>query len=191
MDTNQTILIDMDGVLADWELLFDTDCRRFFPQFEWPEVYTRRVYNLTAGLTQAQIDATYAVMDRPGFYTDLRPLPGAREALNEMAAAGYNVVICTSPTTTNRTCASDKLNWMNEHIGQGWADRTIITKDKTLVRGDILIDDKPEIHGSMVPTWEQVLFTQSYNTALTDRRRLDRWEDWHNLFEEGQAADAA
>lgn len=188
MDTNQTILIDMDGVLADWELLFDNDCRRFFPQFEWPEVYTRTTFDLTAGISQAQIDATYMVMDRPGFYVDLQPLPGAGRALNEMVAAGFNVVICTSPTTTNATCASDKLNWMNEHIGQGWADRTIITKDKTLVRGDILIDDKPDIHGSMVPTWEQVLFTQSYNTELTDRRRLDRWEDWPTLFETARVA---
>ena len=36
---------------------------------------------------------------------------------------------------------------MEEHLGSEFTKRVILTRDKTLVRGDVLIDDKPTIGG--------------------------------------------
>lgn len=47
-----------------------------------------------------------------------------------------------------------------------WLTRLIITSDKTKIRGDLLIDDKPYITGSEYPAWEHVLFTAPYNSEL-------------------------
>jgi len=53
-----------------------------------------------------------------------------------------------------------------------------MTTDKTTVRGDVLIDDKPKISGSQRPAWQQILFTAPYNTSVNDKPRLDHWKDW-------------
>jgi hypothetical protein len=39
----------------------------------------------------------------------------------------------------------------------------ILTRDKTLVRGDVLVDDKPEIGGLATPHWRHLLYDQPYN----------------------------
>ncbi|KAF4687419.1 hypothetical protein FOZ60_004000 [Perkinsus olseni] len=49
--------------------------------------------------------------------------------------------------------------------------------DKTLLFGDVLIDDNPRITGSCSPPMfgHQVLFTQPYNMRAKARLRLDGW----------------
>ena len=37
--------------------------------------------------------------------------------------------------------------WIEEHLGEDWLDKIIITKDKTVVNGHVLIDDRPNIKG--------------------------------------------
>ena len=55
--------------------------------------------------------------------------------------------------------------------------KTIITKDKTIITGDLLIDDKPEVTGSQEPTWEHILYSQPYNKDVKSKRRIT-WENW-------------
>jgi 5'-nucleotidase len=127
-------------------------------------------------------DEILAAMDRPGFYAELEPVEGAAAALHEMVEAGYDVAICTSPWLSNPTCVQDKLDWAELHIGAGWADKTIITKDKTRVRGHILIDDKPTVTGAVAPEWRHVFFTQAYNAALQGPR-ISTWAEWRGVVE--------
>jgi hypothetical protein len=42
---------------------------------------------------------------------------------------------------------------MEEHLGSEFTKRVILTRDKTLVRGDVLIDKKPTIGGISTPQW--------------------------------------
>lgn len=185
-----TVLVDVDSVLADWEPAFVNEFRADFPHLKCAGVGERRVFDLNAGLTSEQKAATRTIMDKPGFYARLEPIAGASAAMNAMLAAGLDVAICTSPWLPNPTCASDKLDWMEQHIGEGWAARTLITHDKTRVMGDILIDDRPDITGAVAtPTWEHIYFTQAYNANRTDRRRIDSWDEWEDvLFGEKIAA---
>lgn len=37
--------------------------------------------------------------------------------------------------------------WIEKHLGYDFLDQIILTRDKTVVTGDILIDDKPDILG--------------------------------------------
>lgn len=37
--------------------------------------------------------------------------------------------------------------WVEKHLGQEFLEQVILTRDKTLITGDILIDDKPDIQG--------------------------------------------
>jgi 5'-nucleotidase len=70
------------------------------------------------------------------------------------------------------------LEWVESRFGAGWAERTIITKDKTMVNGDVLIDDKPEVKGLCNPSWEHILFDQPYNQEVVGKRRIMSWSDF-------------
>lgn len=175
------ILIDQDGVIANWGKHWDHVLNTHWPESRVPRHGQQRTFNLKAGLDAYDSDVVDMVMNHPNFYRDLEPIDGAAEALNRMVELGHEVSICTTPWITNITCASDKLAWLETHIGAGWAKRAIITSDKTRVRGDLLIDDKPEVKGSHVPDWEHVLFDQPYNQGLP-QRRITSWADWEHVL---------
>lgn len=40
-----------------------------------------------------------------------------------------------------------QFRWIEKHLGKHWCDKIIITKDKTMANGHLLIDDKPNISG--------------------------------------------
>lgn len=174
-------LIDSDGVIANWGSAWDLHAEAYV-HLGLPLTADQTRFDLYYGLTDEGKAAVTAIMNKPGFYRSLEPIEGAVEALNAMINEGHQVDIVTSPWIKNETCASDKLAWIEQHFGEGWGKRMTITSDKTLVRGDVLIDDKPEITGKYDPLWEHVYFTQPYNKNLNHNRRLDSWADWRSLI---------
>tara|TARA_B110000027_G_scaffold61312_2_gene65911 strand:- start:17 stop:388 length:372 start_codon:yes stop_codon:yes gene_type:complete len=72
-------------------------------------------------------------------------------------------------------------------LPQEWKKRVIITSDKTLVKGSMLIDDKMSISGFInPPEWEHVLFGRPYmnyhQNEINGRRTLHHWAKWRDLF---------
>jgi 5'-nucleotidase len=53
---------------------------------------------------------------------------------------------------------AEELRWAHDHGGPQWVGRVVLTKDKTLVRVEVLIDDKPEVTGAPAPAWEGLVF---------------------------------
>ena len=102
----------------------------------------------------------------------------AMKALNKK----YNLFICTSPMTEYYNCVREKYEWVEEHLGFDFTSKMILTRDKTVVTGHVLIDDKPIIKGCMVPTWSQVVFDQPYNTE-TRGFRVKSWNQIDKLMD--------
>lgn len=176
-------LIDMDGVVADWNGRFQHIARSDYSHINFPFLTENLNWDLMHGLDEEAQEAVISIMNLDGFYADLDMIPGADVALNEMVEEGIHVSICTSPSINNRTCASDKLFWLENNIGKGFAKRAVITSDKTLVMGDVLFDDKPEITGAYRPVWEHILFDQPYNrTDTLNRRRITDWANWRDYI---------
>lgn len=169
------VLVDLDGVLADWGRAYGESLDAYGEAAALiPRHADQRSFDLNAGRTEEEKQIIAAVMVEPGFYARLEPIAGAKTALKYAVKQGIDVRIVTSPWASNPTCASDKLNWVIKHYGSHWAKRVVITADKTLVRGDILIDDKPAVTGSMEPEWQHILFSQPYNAGV-DRLRIREW----------------
>lgn len=183
------ILVDQDGVIAHWGNGYGRRLDTYGDAaVNIPRHHQQVTFDLNAGRTDDEKRIIAEVMVHPGFYSDLEPVPGAKKALKEILREGHDVRIVTSPWVSNPTCASDKLNWVVKHYGSHWGPRVIITADKTLVRGDILIDDKPEVTGSLDPEWEHVVFDQPYNQDVQRRRLLD-WSGWRDIVEAGHHLD--
>ncbi|XP_070630200.1 5'(3')-deoxyribonucleotidase, cytosolic type isoform X3 [Bos indicus] len=84
-------------------------------------------------------------------------------------------------------------HWVEKHLGPQFVERIILTSDKTVISGDLLIDDKEVIQGhEETPSWEHILFTCCHNQhlALTPpRRRLRSWSDnWREIIDSKRRA---
>lgn len=172
------ILVDLDGTIADWGAEYGRQLDKFGAEADaLPRHRDQVSFNLNAGRSKREREIIAAVLNAPDFYRNLAPIAGAKTALRAALKDGHDIRFVTSPWVSNPTCASDKLNWIVKHYGAHWGQRVVITTDKTLVYGDILVDDKPYITGSMTPAWEHVLFTQPYNVNVADKRRMNTWAD--------------
>jgi 5'-nucleotidase len=69
---------------------------------------------------------------------------------------------------------------VEEHLGSDFTKRIILTRDKSLVRGDVLVDDKPEIRGLATPNWQHILYDQPYNRCLPGVRMT--WRNWRHVL---------
>lgn len=167
----------MDEVIAYYLEGLDTALAAADPGY--PLVpYEARMHYAHLGGPGFNPESLAAGMNTPGLFRNLRPVEGAVEALHEMADAGLNVLIVTTPTYGNPTCVQDKYEWMDRHVGPEWVKRTIIAYDKTVVSGAVLIDDKPCITGSVKPSWQHLLFSRPYNAYVGAVPRIEKWEDW-------------
>ena len=156
------ILVDMDGVVAD----FEKGNAQLFAELGLGtlEVKARKNWDILEGLHSAELrERVLEGWHRPGFFRNLPVIPGAQEAYERLTLFGHQVYFCTAPLRNHATCASEKLSWLAEHFGEAAAGHAIITGDKTLIMGDYLIDDRPNVHGVKSPIWTQLLYAQPYN----------------------------
>jgi len=96
-----------------------------------------------------------------------------------MLARRLDVRICSRPSFSNPTCFQDKRDWMEAHFGSDIVRRLILTADKTLIRGDVLIDDYSQ-SGILTPAWQQIIFTAPYNMKMSGPR-LSTWYEWSSV----------
>ena len=183
MDKPPVVLIDQDGVVADYEEGFLKLWRQRYPEKPSLELYQRTALRIEDDYEQLEKglgDLVRRVLHEPGFNRHLPVIPGAIRPVVEMLGMGIEVFFCSSPSYNNPTCHQEKVDWFRDHYGLAIAKRLILTTDKTLVRGDILIDDTPSQSGLMTPTWQMVTFTASYNISA-DGLRLCHWSDWRKV----------
>uniref|UniRef100_A0A8D1FDG0 Uncharacterized protein n=1 Tax=Sus scrofa TaxID=9823 RepID=A0A8D1FDG0_PIG len=93
----------------------------------------------------------------------------------------------------DRLVPTTQYGWVEKHLGPQFVERIILTRDKTMVLGDLLIDDKDTIQGQEeTPSWEHILFTCCHNQHLAlppTRRRLLSWSDnWKEIIDSKREA---
>ena len=133
------IFIDMDRTLVD----YDKGFQKWRTKTEFPQ-------------------------SKKGFWLDLEPMHGAIEAFKWLDAR-HDVWILTRPSFHNLNCYGEKAKWVRDHLGFDAQKKTILCGNKSLVRGDILIDDhykdgQPDFDGvwmqfgnSDYPDWDSVI----------------------------------
>jgi 5'(3')-deoxyribonucleotidase len=108
------VYVDMDGVLADYHSRFK-EMVLANPDIKYPQ-------------------ATY------DFFRNLEQIPLAKKSMFWMKDI-FDVWILTRPSFKNPLSYTEKRVWVEENLGIEWVERLILSPDKTLLKGDILIDD--------------------------------------------------
>ena len=176
------LLIDQDNVLADFTRVVYTEmCARGHRERALPPA-KQTAYPLEHHYPPDLHGELRTIYTAEGFFRSLPPIEGAIQAVKEMAAEGIDVRICTHPIQAYRNCVGEKYEWVERHLGAEFTTRMVLTRDKTIVAGDALIDDNPRITGSRTPSWRHIVFDQPYNRAVAGPR-LKRWADWREVIE--------
>lgn len=171
------ILIDQDGVLADFERGFHDAWQASGHSHSALPLEDRRSFYVRDDYPRHLRGEVEVIYPAPGFYRNLPPIGGAIEAVKALVL-NHDVRFCTSPLNAYRHCVLEKYEWVEQHLGGEYVSRIIVTKDKTLIQGDILIDDKPDITGDCIPTWRHILFDQPYNRHVDGIRMT--WANWQD-----------
>ena len=175
------ILIDLDGVVADWGKAYDEGLSEYDENatYRIRRHRDQRSFDLFDGMNKTESLIINQVMNDLD-YGSLELMRGADEAIEGMLENGHTVRFCSSPWVGSPNCEQQKRWWVRKYFGQTLADAVIISHDKTVAVGDWLVDDKPRITGANpTPTWRQIIFDQPYNRGVSGYR-LYNWGDWKN-----------
>lgn len=108
------IYIDMDGVLCDYRKNYIKH-KEQFPEVVYPQ-------------------------SQYGFFLDLEPIPGSVEAFLKLSSI-HDVWILTAPSFMNPLSYAEKNVWVRKYLGPEYVKRLIMCPNKSLMKGDYLIDD--------------------------------------------------
>ncbi len=178
------ILVDMDGVLAKFEPRLVSIWQQRYPAELLIPYEQRRRWDIIEDNPADYRDRLLEIFTAVGYYRTLDVVEGSQAALAELKQQGHHVTICTAPMPGIGSSLMEKHDWVIEHFGATLAKNMITTVDKTMIKGDILIDNKPEIKGFYKkPHWEHIVYDHPYNRHITGQRRIT-WDNWKEILPE-------
>lgn len=160
------ILIDQDGVLADfdlrfWELCQEEGVKMDIKSMDDPLRKRFITDNILTKEDRSKM-VQYVNYGKHRYFRDLPLMPGALEGVAALEAAGHDIWICTKPLEANWRCRDDKAEWIRRHFPH-LEDKLILAPDKGLIKGDILLDDAPKLKWLAYAEWEPVVFRHPFN----------------------------
>lgn len=133
------ILLDCDGVVVNFiQGVFDELTKLGGPQMSPEEIIKFNFFDLIPEVFRAQVLAAVGSKD---FCLNLQPYPGVAEFVEELKQLGQ-IYITTSPYPSDNWHA-ERVKWIERELLIS-KKNVIFTDNKSLVRGDFMIDDRYE-----------------------------------------------
>ncbi len=132
--TRPIALVDLDGTLCNYseailERLVELRGPNDSPEDEMkselpPHILARR----------RMIEST------PGFWRNLKPIPAGLQLASLLVELAFDTHVFTKGPSYNSSAWAEKFEWCRLHVPEL---RVIVSEDKSLVHGDILVEDWP------------------------------------------------
>jgi 5'-nucleotidase len=168
------LLLDMDGPLADFDAYFWQVCTDQGWGFDitTPAEQRHRFFDEHLPVKTHRKLAREMINGTPWF-RDLPVTPGAVAGVHELMSV-FDVWVCTKPLEANQWCASDKAAWIVRHF-PALTSKLIMAPDKSMIVGDILLDDAPHPGWYEHAAWRPVIFTAPFNRDGSKWANLPSW----------------
>lgn len=174
--TDLIFLIDQDGPLADFDRYFFDRCNENGWTMECDYASQTARFATDHIPDEEERALARAMVDTAGWFSELPVTEGAIDGLNKLAEVPNSEIwICTKPLEINPTCRDDKAAWLQKHFGDHWVDHLILSPDKSLVQGHLLLDDAPKLEWTKRATWVPVVFPMNWNGQGSEWEGLLTW----------------
>lgn len=171
------IFIDMDDVMADAVDRFLEWYRRDFGvNFTKADVQGTKLHAIVPE-EHKKIVKEYPF--QKGFFKDLPVIENSREVIKELNDR-FDVYIASAAMEFPNSLA-DKYEWLDHHFPFIHWKRRIFCGDKSILKGDVLIDD----HDFNLSVFDgrSIIFTAPHNISDTKYERMESWLDAEKLFD--------
>eukprot|EP01121_Diplochlamys_sp_Union-15-3_P005195 TRINITY_DN15531_c0_g1_i1.p1 TRINITY_DN15531_c0_g1~~TRINITY_DN15531_c0_g1_i1.p1 ORF type:complete len:334 (+),score=40.39 TRINITY_DN15531_c0_g1_i1:41-1042(+) len=109
------------------------------------------------------------------------PFSGAVEAVTEMLNIGYFVAVLISLDSTKGSF-DDRFSWVKNNLGEKFMSRIVVSQDKTLITGNVLITNYSiSLDNSLQkPTWVHIHFSPCSDPKQNGcaKNFLKNWSNW-------------
>lgn len=177
----KTILIDMDGVLNEFQTHFKKKIKQlgygYDPKgdLQYHSEYGILGKDNNPISKKQQKEVAQEIMLDPDFWVDLPVKNGAKECL-QWIDKKFNLFIATTPYRFSSIYTGVKIDWLKEHFSFIQPDQILFSKTKWELEGDIIIEDKPETLEKCREAGKYTIaFNQKYNTSVAVDYRLYSW----------------
>ena len=170
------LLLDMDGPLAAFDQAFLSFVRRMRFTIDLDGLDDPRRQRFMTQNMPIHAEREYARkhVDTTRWFLELTPTEGAIRGVRQLEEH-FDVWVCTKPLEANVNCRDDKARWLRNFFPQ-LEPKLIIAPTKSLIHGDILLDDAPKFDCMEMATWKPVLFPDVFNVQPgCGWEHLPRW----------------
>lgn len=181
------ILLDQDEVLAKW----NARILEWFNQDEgtaWREEDIVDAWEMEKTLGPTAKHFIRSCMRWPEFYTNLDPVEGAIDGVKKLMDDGHDVIIVSSVPKQAGIAYHGKLQWLREKMPFFPLDNFIAAKRKTLVIGDVLLDDGPHnIEDFVKAGRDVVIMDRPHNRKIKGPHRIRHWNEFLEYIDDVKA----
>jgi len=172
------ILVDVDGVVADlhkaWLQRYNSD---YHDNLTSKEITRWAIHEFVKPQCGRKI---YAYLMDPTLYDDVPVMRGAKKGVEQLRSDGHQVIFVSSGFFPAKVkWLADNGLAINFPYNDGRWDTladVVLTGDKSLVKGDVLIDDYPRNLNGQKKT---LLYDSPWNQ---DETRFDRVYNWSDIY---------
>jgi 5'(3')-deoxyribonucleotidase len=174
---DKILLLDVDGVVANFgQYYLDIVESKLGYKYNISDLVEWNYWDVMK-LSEYERQIIDHELHLPGCASRLEPHEGAVAGVLGLIEV-CDVRFVTAPLRGNSTWVYDRNLWLREYFGFEVADRTIYAQDKSLIYGDIFVDDKI----SNLSDWRfgvPIIWDHLYNRGCEFRRM----SDWSELRE--------
>jgi len=169
------LLLDMDGPLAQFDARVFQVAEANGIEMDISSVVEQSKRYFTDHIVKpADRKWMRGVIREPGWFASLPPTPGAIEGVHNLLEQGVDIWVATKPMEENPTCRDDKARWLREHLPM-LERKLIIIPDKSVLVGDVLLDDAPKPAWIMSAVWKPKIFAAPFNGEGSVWEGMPRW----------------
>ena len=174
-----TVLVDIDGVLAD---LHAEWLRRYNADYG-DDLTVERIHqwSMTKAVKPECGGRIYEYLNAADLYDNIPPMPGALDGVGALRDMGHTIAYVTNSVGPAMTAG--KLEWVTRHgllehgVFVSLTAKARTKPDKSLIRGDLLIDDY-DGNCADFGAARSILLTAPYNREASGfPNRARNWTD--------------
>lgn len=181
------VFVDVDDTVADLVPVWVNEFLRQYPECSDPRTEKWVDWDIAPQVPESHQEEFWRVLGKPELYDLVKPIPGALEGVEKIRSWGMRVVFVTASVNGH---AGAKLRWLVNH---GFLDTLIRNRnyietfDKSLLRGNLIIDDRPQTCRKFAAVnggrRSALLYLRPPAIGLEFRENLIAATDWENVVE--------